>query len=652
MRRALLLAAVLTAAAVQAEPWKIRAVQLDLARQMETVPFVKAYAEKIASVGFNTLVLYLEGRVKTASAPFLKDGECYTPDEMREIVAHAAKFGVDVVPVVSLLGHAELFLRYPEARAFAEGCANRDPGAVFCLLQPETRAFLEKYVAEVAAIFPSKYFHCGFDEAWDMGRCERCAPIRKAKGMGRLFTDYVKFARSLCEKNGKRMWMWDDLWEFFPEELANCPKDIVMCNWKYDEVSPWGIRARFADQRREDWMALYARYGIECLAACNTIVENIRTFTAYAKKHPNCLGGFVTQWEMASCFHGIRFPLVLGAGLYWSREFDDPAFDFVTGGAAAAFPSLKGEELKAAAALLQRQMKNHIRPPTDRGTRSLQGLMRPGGPQTDDLAVTVLKRSALKPDAGEIAAEPLSERALLDDLVTYVEFCAFDDLFREIEPLLKSPERTAADVRSAKAKLEAAAPELRRICVRRWAQRNVWRGDLRPWQFPRADWGEKYVAGLLATPEAPAGDDEWWFVADLNLPDWYGSLSLAVYGKFGDEWKRIAAGCWKPNVADEACFQTVCPFRSKVAPSALRIVSESGLGIAGVNFVACVNRSQRLVPEAVTAASGHVKDTANILTDNHYPVVFGFPDRYHNAFHSDGPQKFVGTLEISLRKTE
>lgn len=43
----------------EAGPWEVRAVQLDLARQMETVPFVKGYL---------------------------------TPDEMREVVA-AAYFG-------------------------------------------------------------------------------------------------------------------------------------------------------------------------------------------------------------------------------------------------------------------------------------------------------------------------------------------------------------------------------------------------------------------------------------------------------------------------------------------------------------------------------------------------------------------------------
>ena len=118
MRRlALALAACALAVGANAsQPWPIRAVQLDLGRQMETVEFLKDYAEKISSAGFNTLVLYLEGRVKTPAASFLADKLCYTPAQMKEVVEHASKFGVECVPVVSILGHAELFLRYKESR--------------------------------------------------------------------------------------------------------------------------------------------------------------------------------------------------------------------------------------------------------------------------------------------------------------------------------------------------------------------------------------------------------------------------------------------------------------------------------------------------------------------------------------------------------
>ena len=45
--------------------YKIRAVQLDLARQMESMEFLKGFIDFIAENHYNTLFLYLEWRVRT-----------------------------------------------------------------------------------------------------------------------------------------------------------------------------------------------------------------------------------------------------------------------------------------------------------------------------------------------------------------------------------------------------------------------------------------------------------------------------------------------------------------------------------------------------------------------------------------------------------
>ena len=61
----------------------LRIVQLDLARQMETIPFIKGFIDRVAEVGYDTLQLYLEARVATKTFA-LPGGERYTPGEMRE----------------------------------------------------------------------------------------------------------------------------------------------------------------------------------------------------------------------------------------------------------------------------------------------------------------------------------------------------------------------------------------------------------------------------------------------------------------------------------------------------------------------------------------------------------------------------------------
>jgi len=49
---------------------------------MESIDFIERYADMIAGKGFNTLALYLEGRVRTPGFPHRSAAESYTLDQM------------------------------------------------------------------------------------------------------------------------------------------------------------------------------------------------------------------------------------------------------------------------------------------------------------------------------------------------------------------------------------------------------------------------------------------------------------------------------------------------------------------------------------------------------------------------------------------
>ena len=91
-------------------PWPLRAIQLDVARHLESVAYIRRFTDDAARLGFNTLVLYLEGRVRTPTFPFRPKDASYSLEDMAAVVGHARKAGLEVVPVVSTLGHAEQFL--------------------------------------------------------------------------------------------------------------------------------------------------------------------------------------------------------------------------------------------------------------------------------------------------------------------------------------------------------------------------------------------------------------------------------------------------------------------------------------------------------------------------------------------------------------
>ncbi|OQA83849.1 MAG: Beta-hexosaminidase [Lentisphaerae bacterium ADurb.Bin242] len=305
--------------------YKIRAVQLDLARQMETVFFIREFIDFISENHYNTLFLYLEWRIRTkAFDPGEKEG--YSPEELREIIGHAAEKGIDVVPGLATLGHAELLLKQKKFASYSElreGIAGRSGAAgnshVFCPSLRKTRDFLEAYLTETAAIFErTPFMHVGGDEAWDIGYCSLCRPkARSFEGEQELYLDHFKFIHGVITgKCGKRMMLWDDMFEFYPDALAGLPRDVLLVSWQYQEnVS--GYQSHFENLRFFDPFALYEKLGFEYLIApADFSWSNIASFTAYAGRyHP--AGALLTSWDKKTSLLYKFFPVTAAAGQLW-----------------------------------------------------------------------------------------------------------------------------------------------------------------------------------------------------------------------------------------------------------------------------------------------------------------------------------------------
>jgi len=622
---------------IMATGMPVRAVQLDLARQMETVPFVKAFTRKVADAGYNTLVLYLEGRVRTPSFS-LGEGESYSLDEMREIVGNATSCGVDVVPVVSVLGHAEHFFRNSGLDNFAEERSGlcRWPVSnkqTFCLNQPEARAFLEKYLGEVVAAFPGKNLHLGLDESFQFGFCDTCRKRREEIGFGPLFTEYVKWADGLCHKLGKRMWMWDDMYEFFPEELANAPRDIVMCHWIYDvDVTEWGHRGHFLNRIRVDWLAEYEKLGIAAIPVGAASVDNLKTLGDYAKRHKT-LGMYVSQWELSDSFYGAPIPILIGM----DRAF--PSLGPVERAAVESLASTWAYSRSNGGVSLSRSRR--------RGRISADVTQDASDASAVRLALAVLKDAKSRPGSGDVAADPLSEEALLDDLVTQFEQILFKYELDDISAALATPRRTAAESQAAKARLRALVPEMERVLARKEAQERTWRPNMRPNEMtaPMKD-NLDYAQKLMTVPDEAAADD-WILGLSLSLPDFHGIPQWKVSGLFADGWREIAKGCWKPTFGNWANFERKIAFKSAEPPKALRI-EHTGYGEGMLLHASVWNRSRRLVPDAVTGTEGIVVGPTNVLKDDWRPVRFGLQDRAP-IFVNPELSKVTSVLECTLR---
>lgn len=110
-------------------------------------------------------------------------GGYYTKDELRELVMLASSYNMEIIPLVNLPGHASTIIycypelssgKVPEDIPTDKGISLfTDQSSTVCYTSEEVRKFIHSVYTELSSIFPSKYFHIGFDEICSNG-CKRC----------------------------------------------------------------------------------------------------------------------------------------------------------------------------------------------------------------------------------------------------------------------------------------------------------------------------------------------------------------------------------------------------------------------------------------------------------------------------------------------
>ncbi|MFI1095253.1 family 20 glycosylhydrolase [Streptomyces sp. NPDC020917] len=180
-----------------------RGAMLDVARHFLTVAQVERYVDELALYKVNTLHLHLTDdqgwRIAVGSRPRLAayggstevgggPGGFYTQDDYRAIVRHAASRFLTVVPEIDGPGHTTAALAsYPEL-----DCDGKAPPlytgtkvgfSSLCVPKPETYAFLDDVIREIAALTPGLYLHIGGDEAHSTSAADYVAYMDRVQPM-------------------------------------------------------------------------------------------------------------------------------------------------------------------------------------------------------------------------------------------------------------------------------------------------------------------------------------------------------------------------------------------------------------------------------------------------------------------------------------
>ena len=268
--------------------FRYRGVMLDVARHFFTRDEVKAFIDAVVPFKINHLHLHLTDdqgwRLEIKSWPELTSvsggtgtgvggtgAGFYTQDEYADVVAYAAARFITVVPEIDMPGHVNAAqVAYPELTARGVGARARTDATVgyssLAVGKPETYAFVEDVIREVAALTPGPYLHIGGDEA-------DATPAAD-------YRTFIAKVLPLVARYGKRAIGWHEIAavdlpesaipQFWRVETANAgvaraaangnkvimsPADRVYLDMKYDADSRPGLDwAGYLEVRRAyDW---------------------------------------------------------------------------------------------------------------------------------------------------------------------------------------------------------------------------------------------------------------------------------------------------------------------------------------------------------------------------------------------------------------
>lgn len=227
-----------------------RGLMIDVCRHFMPLDVLKRNLDGMAAVKLNVFHWHLSDnqgfRVESKKFPRLQemgsDGLFYTQKQIRELIQYASDRGIRVIPEFDMPGHSSAwFVAYPElASGPGPYHIERQWGIFDAAMDPtqeRTYKFLDRFIGEMAGLFPDPYFHIGGDEVngkqWAGNpKIQAFMQAHGFKDKEQLQAYFNRRLEKILRKHGKTMVGWDEIMQ------PDLPKDIVIQAWREEVPSP------------------------------------------------------------------------------------------------------------------------------------------------------------------------------------------------------------------------------------------------------------------------------------------------------------------------------------------------------------------------------------------------------------------------------
>jgi len=227
-----------------------RGLMIDCSRHFEPVGVIERTLDAMAAVKMNVFHWHLSDdqgfRMESKVFPKLtgegSDGMFYTQEQAMGVVAYARGLGIRVVPEFDMPAHSTSWaVGYPElASGPGPFTVGHNFGVFDATMDPTRKStydFLDKFVAEMATIFPDAWMHIGGDEnngvEWKQNpKIQSFMHDHNLKDTAALQNYFNQQLLKILTRHGKKMIGWDEIL------TTDLPKDVMVQSWRgFDSLS-------------------------------------------------------------------------------------------------------------------------------------------------------------------------------------------------------------------------------------------------------------------------------------------------------------------------------------------------------------------------------------------------------------------------------
>jgi hypothetical protein len=301
-----------------------RGLHDDLSRgPVPTLDFMKKQIRTFAAYKLNTYSPYFEHTLEYRSNPLIAPpGGALTRDDVRELVAYAERYHIDVIPEQEAFGHLHHALKYELYAPLAE----TPHGHVLAPGQPGSLALIKQWFAEIDTLFPSQYVHLGADETFELGRGQTADRVT-AEGLGPVYLGFLREIVDSIAVPGKKYLFWGDFAVRSPDLVKSLPKQMVAVPWSYGAGASYDRQITpFTNAGLETWVAPGVSSWSRVYPNFNTAFVNIRNFVRDGQRL-GATGMLNTTWDDdgETLFEQTWMGVLFGAAASWQPGESDVA---------------------------------------------------------------------------------------------------------------------------------------------------------------------------------------------------------------------------------------------------------------------------------------------------------------------------------------